>query len=155
MLYLHVQCIIIRYERKHAYILRLLAKFAIMHKYRGLCATRRRWSGDERRIRNFRSLPQRIGLGHVVMVSDTFRERLIFLSLPDSFAPSLSDCDESLSDFLARPMFLSSFSVPNDSRFDFRRWRCGGWHCDSIASRRYFRFASQNISCRWAISGYL
>lgn len=101
--------------------------------------------------RNFK-LPRCTGFGHVV--SDIFLERL-FLCLADSvIAPSLSGTD-SLTDFRPRPTFLSSFSEPSDSRFDFRRWRCGGWFCASIISRRCFFFASQNVCCRWTISVYL
>lgn len=65
----------------------------------------------------------RTGFGHVV--SDTFLERPVFLFLTVSVALS-SETDESRSVFRPRPTFLSSFSEPTDSRFDFLLCRCGG-----------------------------
>lgn len=105
------------------------------------------WQSQEQ---NKRLPPQRTGLGHAVVVSEFFLERLDFLGLTDSVVPSLSDKDESLCDFLPRLTFLSSFSEPNDSRLDFRRCRCGAW-----LSCRYFLVTSQNNCCRSESSGYL
>lgn len=112
------------------------------------------WREEDQRDGRGAKLSQCIGFGHVV-VSEIFRERLFLCLAGSVIAPSLSDRDGSLTDFRPRPTFLSSFSEPSDSRFDFRRWRCGGWFCASIVSRRCFLFASQNISCRWTISEYL
>jgi len=72
----------------------------------------------ERQAKRFK-LTRCDGFGHVV--SDIFLERFFLCLVGSVIAPSLSDRDDSFIDFRPRLMFLSSFSDPSDSRFDFRR----------------------------------